>query len=131
MKQGKEHVLSEFHWMSVGEHVRWLEQKCQLKEFSPNDVHSMRLTEKTGVNGLLLKKMKLMELIQKNTAAIRVAEEEFAYNDYTSRIVAVIRGNMEFAISIIEEQIKSLETMIKHDQAELVYVPISDEEIPF
>lgn len=133
MQDVPEGHMSEYTWMSVGEHIRWLEQVCQLRDFNPTAVFSMKVTVKTGLRGLQSKKTKLLETITENVSSVEEYEQARRLEPQHLAIIAVIKNNMQIAIDIIEEQLSSIGRMLEVNQRQFEYQDLCSptDEPPF
>lgn len=126
-------TMSELDWTDIRNYQRWLEENCGLVEVSGDAIWSMRVSGQTGLQGLLSKKTKVEKVLRENIERIDALVEEIETDLSSEAIIAVIRENINVYLELLAEQIGRLERIVEHSQLvnELVYVPISEDEIPF
>lgn len=62
----KNDKVSDFEWQSAAAFFRYVEVNAGLADYSLSAVYSFHITEKTGIKGLVARKLALLRILKKN-----------------------------------------------------------------
>jgi gas vesicle protein len=128
---GQELKMNDYDTQSMGEMVRWLNGYLGLVEMGSDAVNSVRIDGRSGgLLRLLARKWKTLGTIKENCDKIKRLIEEKTHDNNVIAASVVIQNNMAQYVSILESQIRYLETLRAAQQKTLEYEDLEDTDEP-
>lgn len=132
----KNNAVSDFEWQSAAAFFRYVEVNAGLADYSLSAVYSFHITEKTGIKGLVARKLALLRILTKNLENIEVwakANSE-RIGKYQLVFVRSLYLTTKDLATIIVGQLERAQILEKHEQQVSPYIPQNEEaqnEFPF